>query len=83
MTYDNWNSIVTNTYLISYITVVCFNLTTQLSVVCVISIILYKYLTIYDKRIPCLTDTTIAHVNYRCVSVANQHIQSNANDIHK
>ena len=55
MTYDNWNSIVTNTYLLSYITVVCLNLTTQLSVVCVISIISYKNLTIYDKRIPYLT----------------------------
>ena len=45
ITYDNWNSILTNT----------FDLTTQLSVVCVISIILYKHLTIFDKRIPCLT----------------------------
>ena len=30
-----------------------------------------------------MLDTTIAHVNYRWVSVANQHIQSDANDIHK
>ena len=50
MTYDNSNSIVTNTYLILYITVVRLNLTTQLSAVCVISIILYKYLTIFDKH---------------------------------
>ena len=28
-------------------------------------------------------DTTIAHVIYRWVSDANQHVQSNANDIHK
>ena len=55
MTYDNRNFIVTYTYLISYITVVCFNSTTQLSVVCVIRIILYKYLPTYDKRIPCFT----------------------------
>ena len=40
---------------VTYITMVWFNLTTQLSVVYVISIILYKYLTIFDKRIPCFT----------------------------
>ena len=30
-----------------------------------------------------MSDTTIAHVNYHCVSDANQNIQSNTNDIHK
>ena len=42
ITYNNSSSIDTNTCLILEIILVCFNLTTQLSIVCVLSTILYK-----------------------------------------
>ena len=46
-------------------TMVCLNFTTQLGVVCVIKIILCKYLIIFEKCTACLTQKKITHVRYR------------------
>ena len=67
VTYNDSNSIC----FILDITVVCLNSTTQLSVVCVISIILYKYLTIFYKCIACLTPK-IAQYTLSLTNIYNQ-----------